>query len=254
MVLKGKVILVVGGGVIARGAVDVLARAGAKIAIGDIRAEEAETIAAACRSHGVESIAMFTDLGDPASLQSTAISVQKHFGQIDGLYLNGSDAAAALLDSDLLTVEPEIWERALRINLTGGFHAIRAVLPIMLEAGKGSIVCTSSDDAFQGAPTRVGYATSKAAILAMMRHVASRWGRDGIRCNAICPGLIPHPELKGYSQEQVDAFNQGFLDRTPSTRLGRPQDIGAMVRLLLSDDGEWINGQTISVDGGFVMR
>ena len=254
MMLEGKVILVIGGGVIARGSVDVLARAGARIAIGDVRREEAESIAAACRAYGTDHIALHADLGDPASLQAAASQCRDHFGQIDGLYLNGSDAAAALLDFDLLTVEPEIWERALRINLTGGFHAIRAVLPIMLDAGGGSIVCTSSDDAFQGAPIRVGYATSKAAILAMSRHVASRWGKEGIRCNAICPGLIPHKELKGYSQEQVDSFNQSFLDRTPSTRLGRPEDIGAMVRLLMSDDGEWINGQTFSVDGGFIMR
>jgi NAD(P)-dependent dehydrogenase (short-subunit alcohol dehydrogenase family) len=252
--LKDKVILVVGGGVIARGSVDVLAKAGASIVIGDIRLEEAQGIAADVKKHGVDSEAVRIDLGDPSTVGRAVETAMTRFGRIDGLYLNGSDADAALQDFDLLTVQPEIWERALRINLTGYFHAIRAALPEMLKAGRGSIVCTSSDDAFQGAPTRVGYATSKAAMLAMMRHVASRWGREGIRCNAICPGLIPHPTLKGVSQEDMEKFYNAFLEKTPATRLGRPQDIGAMVRLLMSDEGEWINGQAISVDGGLVMR
>jgi NAD(P)-dependent dehydrogenase (short-subunit alcohol dehydrogenase family) len=253
-VLSNKKVLVLGGGVIARGSIEVLARAGADIVIGDIRREEAEHIATSVRALGREAEQVQVDMASPASIKAAVDFTLQRFGRIDGLHLNASDAEAAMQDLDLLAVAPEIWERALRVNLTGYFHGIRAVLPAMLAAGRGAIVCTASDDAFMGAPTRVGYATSKAGILAVVRHVASRWGREGIRCNAICPGLVPHRKVGDLTEEQLKQFNDAFLKLTPSTRLGTGADVGAMIRLLFSDEGEWINGQSLCVDGGLVMR
>lgn len=253
-VLENKTIVVIGGGVIGRGSIDTLARAGANIVIGDLRIEEAEAVADTVRLHGVGSAGIAVDLGRPETIAPAINLAIERFGRIDGLYLNAADGAAALQDYDILTVNPSIWEQALKVNLTGNFHAIRAALPPMLAAGTGAIVCTSSDDAFMGAPLRVGYATSKAAILALVRHVATRFGKEGIRCNAICPGLVPHPEMDGAFGQSMAAFNDAFLQKTPSPRLGHPADIGAMVRLLMSDEGAWINGQSICVDGGLVMR
>jgi NAD(P)-dependent dehydrogenase (short-subunit alcohol dehydrogenase family) len=253
-VLTDKKLLVLGGGVISRGSIEVLAKAGADIVVADIRREEAETIAAAVRKLGRQAEATHVDMASPESIKAAVDLTLSRFGRIDGLHLNVADGEAAMQDFDLLTVKPEVWERALRINLTGYFHGIRAALPSMLAAGRGSIVCTASDDAFMGAPTRVGYATSKAGVLALVRHVASRWGREHIRCNAVCPGLVPHPKLDAFSAEQLQQFNDAFLKITPSWRLGTGQDVGAMIRLLFSDEGEWINGQALCVDGGLVMR
>jgi NAD(P)-dependent dehydrogenase (short-subunit alcohol dehydrogenase family) len=252
--LADKTILMIGGGVIGRGSVDVLAKAGANIVICDKIMAEAECVAEAVRAHGVASHAVQADAGAPESLHAAAKIALERFGKIDGLYLNAADADAARQDFDILSVEPAVWEQALKINLTGNFHAIRAVLPAMLAAGRGSIVHTASDDAFLGAPSRVGYATSKAGILALSRHVASAYGKKGIRSNVICPGLVPHPEIKEVFGMSMQKFEDEFLAHTPSWRLGKPQDIGVMVRLLMSDEGEWINGQAYSVDGGLVMR
>jgi len=121
----------------------------------------------------------------------------------------------------------------------------------LLKRGGGAIVYTSSGAAYVGEPERVSYAVSKSGINALMRHVASRWGKDGIRSNAIAPGLV----LTDGSRASMDAEAQErMLALGRSTRLGTPDDIASMVALLFSDDGEWVNGQVISVDGGITMR
>jgi NAD(P)-dependent dehydrogenase (short-subunit alcohol dehydrogenase family) len=112
-------------------------------------------------------------------------------------------------------------------------------------------VYTSSGAAFVGEAERLSYAVSKAGINALMRHVASRWGRQGIRSNAIAPGLVMTEGAMVHMDEQARA---AMLAIGRSTRLGEPGDIAAMVAMLMSDDGEWINGQVISVDGGITMR
>lgn len=252
--LAGKSILVLGGGVIARGVIALLAESRANIMIGDVRIDEAHAIADAAIAVGAEAAPIHVDMGDAFSIQQAIKQIMDRFGRLDGLFLNAADLNAAMEDMDLLTIDPAVWERSLKINLTGYFHAVRAALPMMLRSGGGSIVCTASDDAFLGAPVRVAYATSKTAILALSRHIAACWGKEGIRCNAICPGLVPHTNLAGAFGKEVKDFQNEFLTNMASPRLGNPLDIGAMVRLLLSDEGEWVNGQALSIDGGLVMR
>jgi NAD(P)-dependent dehydrogenase (short-subunit alcohol dehydrogenase family) len=124
-------------------------------------------------------------------------------------------------------------------------------LPVLLERGGGSLVYTSSAAAFIGEPERPAYAVAKAGINAIVRHVASKWGKQGIRANAIAPGLV----LTDKIQQALDPkFRDMALRGSKSPRLGRPEDIAAMVAFLMSDDGEWINGQVLSVDGGATMR
>lgn len=121
----------------------------------------------------------------------------------------------------------------------------------MLSRGGGALVYTTSNSAFIGEPERPCYAMAKAGINALMRHVASRWGRHGIRANSIAPGLVLNKDNPKVIPEDVKA---AALAGTRSTRLGTPDDIAAMVVHLLYDDGAWINGQVISVDGGWTMR
>jgi NAD(P)-dependent dehydrogenase (short-subunit alcohol dehydrogenase family) len=121
----------------------------------------------------------------------------------------------------------------------------------MLERGGGAIVYTSSGAAFIGEAERPSYAMAKAGIHALMRHVASRWGKAGIRANVVAPGFVLTENNLKTMPEQLKVL---ALGKTRSTRTGKPEDIAAMACLLLSDDGEWINGQVISVDGGATMR
>lgn len=121
----------------------------------------------------------------------------------------------------------------------------------MLARGGGALVYTSSAAAFIGEPERPSYAMAKSGINALMRHVASKWGKKGVRANAVAPGLV----ITEKNQQNLEpSFRAMALKVTRSSRLGLPDDIAGMVAFLMSADGEWINGQVISVDGGATLR
>jgi NAD(P)-dependent dehydrogenase (short-subunit alcohol dehydrogenase family) len=122
----------------------------------------------------------------------------------------------------------------------------------MLRRGGGAIVNTSSAAAFKGEPARPAYAAAKAGINALTRHVASRWGKEGIRCNAVAPGLVLTDTIR--NSPQFDAIQAAALPGVRSSRLGETEDVAAMVAFLLSDEASWVNGQVMSVDGGTILR
>ena len=147
-------------------------------------------------------------------------------------------------ESDLLTIPLSVWQRTLDVNLTGFLLAARAVIPHLLEAGGGGITNTVSDAIYAGESVRVGYATTKTALTAVTRHIASRWGREGSAATRSRRGSSPATRR---SKPTCVASHR----REPrSTRAGRPDDIASMAAYLLSDDGAWVNGQVWSVNGG----
>ena len=119
-----------------------------------------------------------------------------------------------------------------------------------MERDGGAIVYTASAAAFIGEPQRPAYAVAKSGLTALTRHVARRWGKQGIRANAVAPGLVMTPAVR----TGAGSFADHAIANVPHTRLGEPADIAAAVAFLLSDDGEWVNGQVLSVDGGATMR
>jgi NAD(P)-dependent dehydrogenase (short-subunit alcohol dehydrogenase family) len=144
------------------------------------------------------------------------------------------------------------FDETMHVNLRGYFVCSRAALPAMLERGGGAIVYTSSPAACNGQPTQVAYAAAKAGVEAIMRHVSARYGAHGIRANCIAPGSTLHDALEAKLDEPTRAFCLSLA--TIKSRLGRPEDIAAMSALLMSDEGSYITGQVIGVDGGVVMR
>lgn len=185
-----------------------------------------------------------TDDASVAALIDTAVNA---FDGIDAVHANFADLRVLLSDSDVLTVTDEVLERTLDVNLKGMLRITRHALPKLLERGGGAMIYTSSSAAIAAEPVRPCYAMAKAGINALVRHVASGWGQQGIRANAIMPGLIITPELR---ETMPTDFQQEVLARGRSPRLGQAEDIAAMVALLASRDGEWISGQCIAVDGG----
>ena len=161
------------------------------------------------------------------------------------------DLSLCAADSDAVDVALDIFDQTIAINLRGHLLCTRHAVPEILKRGGGAIVYTSSGAAFVGEPQRLSYAVSKAGINALMRHVASRWGQAGIRANAIAPGFVLTDGARASVDDEAQAT---MLKMGRSPRLGLPEDIAAMVAMLMSDDGEWINGQVISVDGGITMR
>ena len=136
------------------------------------------------------------------------------------------------------------------INLTGYLLTCKYAIPHIIEAGGGSVVNTISDALYAGMPDKVAYSVTKAGIGALTRNIASRYGKQGIRCNAVSPGLIMTESWLKNSGHLVDIV----LQMIPSPRIGKPADMGSIVAFLISDLSEWITGQSICIDGGAVMR
>lgn len=248
--LRGRIALVAGGGGIGGAVARRLAAEGCQVALGDLDGETAERDAAAIRAEGGICLAFAYDQSDEASVGALVQEVVGRLGPPDFAFLNAMDMAAVENDTDLLDIDMQVFDRTLAVGLRGTVLVARAVLP-HIAANRGAIVFTSSDAAHFGEPRRFAYAMTKSAVNALMRHVASRWGPAGIRANAILPGLVLVPRLA----TKMDETSRGqAISGGRSPRLGRGEDIAAMVAMLFSADGEWINGQTLSVNGGGTMR
>ena len=246
--LLGKSIIVFGGasGIGAASALR-LGAEGARVCLADVNFSGAEAIAADIVKAGGEAIAVACDISDEASVKSAVDTAVAAFGGINGAHINAADMRVISQDFDALEIDLTVFDRTMNVNLRGHLLCTRAVLPHLLLKERGSIVYTSSPASDAGEPTRVGYAVSKAGINALMRHVASRWGAAGVTANCVSPGLTLTASASAAVGED---FKSAMLARMANTRLGTPEDQAAMVALLMSEDGDWINGQVIRVDGG----
>ena len=250
--LKDKVIVIAGAGGISDGTAKILGASGANIVVGDIRKENADRCVAVAKSFGGRGIAKQMDISKPEDVKELVEEAIGTFGKINGLFnvaanIHPDEVAH---DTNPVDIDLDAWQRNLDINLTGFLLTSKYVIPHMLTAGGGSIVNTISDAVYAGMPDKVAYSVTKAGIGAMTRNIASRFGKQGIRCNAVSPGLVLTESGVQNSGHLVEAV----LQMMPAPRVGKPSDIGNMAAFLLSDLSEWITGQSICVDGGAVMR
>ena len=244
--LAGKSILITGGG---RGlGADMGAlfvRLGARVLLADI-AEEAAKATAARIGKGAAGTAC--DIADENSVAKLADFVACEFGSVDALINNAAHTDVSA-DLDLLTTDPNVWDRTMEVNLRGTMLVSRAILPLMIANGGGSVVTVVSRQGI--APSlsgkRVAYGTSKAGLIMLARHMAVAYGKQGIRSNAVAPGTIETERmLAALSEERLAQSRSNVL--TPY--LGAPEDISNCVAFLISDAGRFITGQVIQVDGG----
>jgi NAD(P)-dependent dehydrogenase (short-subunit alcohol dehydrogenase family) len=250
--LQGKVAVVAGGGTGIGAATALrLAAAGVAVVVGDINVAAADAVAGEIERTGGKAIARSFDIADDESVRALVGCAVESFGGLDFMHANAADLSLCATDSDAVDVALDIFDQTIAINLRGHLLCTRHAVPEILKRGGGAIVYTSSGAAFVGEPQRLSYAVSKAGINALMRHVASRWGQAGIRANSIAPGFVLTDGARASVDDEAQAT---MLKMGRSPRLGLPEDIAAMVAMLMSDDGEWINGQVISVDGGITMR
>jgi NAD(P)-dependent dehydrogenase (short-subunit alcohol dehydrogenase family) len=250
--LEGKVAIVAGGATgIGAGSAKRLASEGASVVIGDVNDEGARMVAAEITASGGTAVAVHCDIGKEESVAAMIKTAVDHYGGLDLMHVNAADLSIIGQDLDVLAVSMAIFDRTIEIDLRGHVLCTRHALPEMLKRGGGAIVYTSSGAAFSSEPTRVSYACAKAGLHALMRHVALRWGREGIRANVVAPGLVLSETARA---NLSDAQLAKQLGDAATTRLGKPEDIAATVAFLMSADGEWINGQAVAVDGGRLMR
>jgi NAD(P)-dependent dehydrogenase (short-subunit alcohol dehydrogenase family) len=252
--LNGKVAVVAGGaGGIGTATSIRLAEEGASVVVGDLDEQSARGVAEEIAGRGGTALAISFDIGvedDVARLVATAV---EEFGGVDILHANAADLSPDTIgqDSDATQIALEVFDRTMHVNMRGHLLCARHGIPELLKRGGGALVFTSSAAAFAGEPERPAYAMAKSAINALVRHIASRWGKQGIRANGVAPGLVLTPSVR---ESLNTEFRDLVLGMSRSPRLGTPEDIAAMVAFLASDDGEWINGQVFNVDGGAILR
>ncbi|MBV8461689.1 MAG: SDR family oxidoreductase [Acidimicrobiales bacterium] len=252
--LEHKVVAVAGGaGGIGTATCERLAAEGAAVVVGDLDGDAARRVARGLTDAGGRAVGVDLDVTDESSVRGLIETATSSFGGLDGLHANAADLSPATIggDTDVVSMSTEVFDHVLDVNLRGHVLCTRHAVPALLERGGGAIVYTASAAAFLGEPTRPAYAISKAGLCALVRHVAARWGRERIRANAVAPGLTVTPAM---AEHDIGDILARALRQTRSWRLGEPDDIAAMVAHLLSDDGQWINGQAICVDGGTVLR
>ncbi len=251
--LPGKV-AVVAGGASGLGAATAarLAQEGCRVVVGDVAVDASVEIAERISDAGGTAVPVVFDLADPSSVSDLIGAAVESFGALDLLFNVGADMSTLRADTDVVDIDLDVWDRVMTVSLRGYLASMKHAIPAMLRQGGGAIVNMSSAAAFQGEPARPAYATAKAGIGALTRHVASRWGKEGIRCNAVAPGFTATETIR--NAPQWPELEVAALRRIRGTRVGRPEDVAALVAFLLSDEGEWINGQVVNIDGGTVLR
>jgi 3-oxoacyl-[acyl-carrier protein] reductase len=266
--LSGRVALVTGGSRgLGRADALALARAGADVVIADIQVESDDStetaerygvLAQVAKAQGIvyteqtaqeiqalgrRAAAIKCDVTDREQVGETVARTVAEFGSVDILVNNAGtlDHAAQFLDQN-----PDLWERDLRVNLTGGFNCAQAVWPHMKERGWGRIVNMASVAGTLGGFGQASYSTTKAGILGLTRTLAMEGGRHGITCNAIVPGVIG-TEAFNFANP---AMNERIVSRTVFKRPGEPDDIANAICFLCSDLAKYITGVELNVSGG----
>jgi NAD(P)-dependent dehydrogenase (short-subunit alcohol dehydrogenase family) len=248
--LKNKVALVTG----ARrgmGKVDalVLAQQGAKVAVTDVNLEECQKVVEEIKAKGGEAVAFKLDVTNKAEIDKVFDEVVRKWGRLDILVNN----AGVFLPKPALELTEADWDKTLNINLKGEFLCAQRAAKEMVKNGWGRIINIASIASGQsgcGYPGGAHYSASKGGITGMSETLALEWGRLGITVNVIGPGAVDTPMIQGIkdSKEAMAAISA----RVPVGRVGRPEEIAAVVAFLASEESSYINGATIFVDGGWL--
>jgi NAD(P)-dependent dehydrogenase (short-subunit alcohol dehydrogenase family) len=250
--LDGKVAIVTGAGSgIGRASARRLAGEGASVLVADINADTAAETAAMIEREGGRAAPQWADVSDEAAIAAMVQAAVDTFGSLQLLHNNAADVVIIQQDLEVANMTVEVWDRTLAVNLRGPMLGIKHALPHMIDAGGGAIVTTSSLAGQMGDTSRPAYGASKAGIDSLTRYVATIYGKRGVRCNAVAPGVVQTPSLTAnVPPEEIAVYESHHV----TADLGKPEDIAAAVAFLLSDDAAYITGQVINVDGGLLMH
>jgi len=249
--MKGKVAVVTGGGSgIGRASSIEFAREGARVAIADLAIEEGE-----------KTVAMIKDMGGEAFFSNTDVSlgleVEKFIGNVYDTYgsLEFAHNNVGTTGERASTVDctEENWEYVINTSLKSVWLCMKHEIPLMIKGNGGAIVNTSSTAGLLGFRKGGAYAASKHGVIGLTRTAALEYAKDGIRVNAVCPGLIDTPAIQqaigGDPETEVR-----FASMSPAGRMGTPEEVAKAVAWLCSEGASYINGQAIAIDGGFIIR
>jgi 2-keto-3-deoxy-L-fuconate dehydrogenase len=243
--LSGKTALITAAGAgIGRASALAFHAKGANVWAADINAEALAALAA--DAPGLNTLQL--DVRDEAAIAAAFARI----GALDVLF----NCAGMVHDGSVLDAEMRQFQEAYDLNVLPMVRTIRAALPAMLERGAGAVINMSSvASSVTGVPGRCAYGTTKAAVIGLTKSVAADYVASGVSCNAICPGTVDTPSLRGRAAKGGDsaAGMQAFIARQPMGRLGRAEEIAAMAVHLASDDAAFITGQIFVIDGGWTI-
>lgn len=249
---SGRVAVVTGAGSgIGRAIAEALAASGATVAVLDANGNAAEETAGRLAGAGYRAMAVTCDVSIWDDIESAAREVEAALGPADVLINNaGISPKHDGKPASTLEMDPAEWAHVLAVNLTGAFHGVRAFAPAMTRLGWGSIVNQSSVSAkrhldFVG----VHYPASKAGLIGMTKQLAGELGPSNINVNALAPGRIETPLMRGVDP----AVNEAARLDTPMRRLGTPEDVAAAALYLTSEAGHFVTGQAVDIAGGWMM-
>jgi NAD(P)-dependent dehydrogenase (short-subunit alcohol dehydrogenase family) len=224
-----------------------LAQRGARVILADLATSQLEQTADSLAKEGHDVKHCATDISDERSVAALIRFTQQEYGRLDILDNNAASQGQAE-DREVASMSVELWDHIMGVNARGTMLACKHALALMLAGGGGSIINISSGTSIAGDFFATAYAASKGAINTLTRYVATQYGSQGIRCNALVLGLIATPVLRAVMPEPLREI---FRENKLIGRLGEPQDVAEMVAFLASDRSRFITGQLLPVDGGF---
>lgn len=227
-----------------------LAEQGATVIVGDLA--PTETTCASLRAAGAQAHGMPLDVTQSESVRSFAREAVDKFGRLDILVNNAAISGRIQLQA-LVDVSSEEWDRVMTVNVRGTFECIKAAAPLMKANGYGKIINLTSGTAIKGSPGLPHYVASKGAIISLTRAAARELGADGIRVNALAPGLTMSEGMRTNSSWSDDVIANNIASRALK-REAMPEDLLGALIFLASPASDFITGQTLSVDGGSVMN
>ena len=254
MILEEKVAIITGAASgIGKGIAEKFAREGARVAIADINLAMAEKTA---REIGPSAMAVKVDVGDKACVEAMADKVEEKLGPLD-IFVNNAGVSYV---APFLDCSEQLWDKTMLINLKGAFHGCQAAVKRMLPRKKGVILNMSSQSGKAGNSQYAAYCASKFGVVGLTQSLAVEFAAEGIRVNAICPGVVFTPlwdamiedyaKKRNMEPEQVKPYLES---KVPLGRLCTPEDVANTAAFLASDQASFITGQSINVSGGLIL-
>lgn len=247
MRVEGKVAVITGGASgIGRAAALALATEGAAVVIGDLHQEEASGVADQIQAGGGRAVGVAVDVTEEDSVTGLVATAVGEFGRIDVMcnHVGGSDPRR---DLDILGMELDEFDRTMQLNVRSTVLGCRAAIPYLIEGGGGSIINTASVGGMAGDFTQTAYGTAKAAVIRLTQYVATQFGAQNIRCNAIAPGAVMTPALRDNLAAELI---EGIRSHNALPFIAEPEDVAHLMVFLASSESRYITGQVLVIDGG----